>query len=89
MLELADTLSSGDIAPGATEHLQIQYCGDDTLCKEEVEVWTPTLLSSLSGLLVLEDTKLKMCDQNSSVRTATNPVMIILLLTLCLLQYSR
>ena len=89
MLELADTLNSGDIAPGAIEHLQLHFCGDDPVCKEEVEVWTPTLLSSVSGLLVLEDTKLKMCDQNSSVRTTSNPVMIILLLTLCLLQYSR
>ena len=89
MLELADTLSSGDIVPGATEHLQLHFCGANTVCQEEVEVWTPSLLSSLSELLVLEDTKLQMCDQNSSVSTTTNPVIIILLLTLCLLHYSR
>ena len=89
MLELADTLSSGDIVPGATEHLQLDFCGADVVCQEEVELWTPPLLSSLSGLLVAEDTKLQMCDQNSPVSTTTNPVIIILLLTLSALQYSR
>ena len=86
MLELADTLSSGDILPGAIEHLQLHFCGDDQVCQGEVEVWTPALLSSLSVLLVEEETKLKMCDENSSVTPTTNPVMIILLLMLCLLQ---
>ena len=89
MLELADTLSSQDTASGAVENLQRDFCGADKVCMDEVKVWTATLLSSLSELLVLENTKLEMCDENSSVTTTTNPVMIILLLTLCLLQYSR
>ena len=89
LLELAETLNSGDIAPGAIEHLQQHFCGAQTDCQEEVRVWTPTILSNLAGLLVVENTKLKMCDQNSSVTATTSPVMIILLLTLYLLQYSR
>ena len=89
MLELADTLSSEDVAAGAIEHLQQHFCGADTDCREEVTVWTPTILSSLAELLVVENTKLEMCDQNTSVITKTNPVMIILLLTLSLLQNFR
>ena len=89
LLELAETLNSGDIAPGAIQHLQQHFCGAQTDCQEEVRVWTPTILSNLAGLLVVENTKLEMCDQNTSVITKTNPVMIILLLTLSLLQNFR
>lgn len=89
LLELAETLNSGDIAPGAIQHLQQHFCGAQADCQEEVRLWTPTILSNLAGLLVVESSKLKMCDQNSSVTPTANPVMIILLLTLYLLQYSR
>ena len=79
--QLAATLDSEDIAPGAREHLQLTCCGvggliSDEDCDLQVEALTPALLKTLSAWL--SDNMDQICADSSSVQTTPSAVLTLL-----------